>query len=94
MAAYLEGWVALKGTKHLDAVWELMNFHLAPKNYAGFVNSIGTAFVEPNNRYIEKSIADNPTLKYTPGAHVEFEQYLGPQQVAYRGKLWEEFLAA
>jgi spermidine/putrescine transport system substrate-binding protein len=94
MAAYLEGWVALKGTKHLDAVWDLMNFHLAAKNYASFVNAIGTAFVEPDNQYIEKSIADNPSLKYTPGAHVEFEQYLGPQQVAYRGKLWEEFLAA
>jgi spermidine/putrescine transport system substrate-binding protein len=94
MAAYLEGWVALKGTKHLDAVWDLMNFHLAPKSYAGFVNAIGTAFVEPHNQYISKAIADNPTLKYTPGAHVEFEQYLGPQQVAYRGKLWEEFLAA
>jgi spermidine/putrescine transport system substrate-binding protein len=94
MAAYLEGWVALKGTKHLDAVWDLMNFHLAPKNYASFVNAIGTAFVEPHNQFIAKSIAGNPTLKYTPGSHVEFEQYLGPQQVAYRGKLWEEFLAA
>jgi spermidine/putrescine-binding protein len=94
MAAYLEGWVALKGTKHLDAVWELMNFHLAPKNYASFVNATGTAFVESHNPYIKKSIADDPSLKYTPGAHVEFEKYLGPQQVAYRGKLWEEFLAA
>ena len=95
MAAYLEGWVALKGTKHLGASWELMNFHLEPKNYASFINSTGSAFVEPN-KYIDKSIADNPTLKYTPDAlsKVEFEQYLGPQQVALRGKLWEEFLAA
>jgi hypothetical protein len=51
--------------------------------------------VEPN-RFIDKSIARNPSLKYTPGSlsKVEFEQYLGPQQVALRGKLWEEFLAA
>jgi spermidine/putrescine transport system substrate-binding protein len=94
MSAYLEGWVALKGTKHLDAVWDLMNFHLAPKNYASFVNATGTAFVEANNPYIEKSIADNASLKYTPSQHVEFEKYVGPEQVAYRGKLWEEFLAA
>jgi spermidine/putrescine transport system substrate-binding protein len=95
MAAYLEGWVALKGSKHLGAVWELMNFHLAPKNYASFINSTGSAFVEPS-KYIEKSIAQNPSLKYTPGSlsKVEFEQYLGPQQIALRGKLWEEFLAA
>jgi spermidine/putrescine transport system substrate-binding protein len=95
MSAYLEGWVALKGTKHLGAAWELMNFHLDPKNYASFVNSTGTAFVEPS-KYIDKSIANNPSLKYTPGSlsKVEFEQYQGPQQVALRGKLWEEFLAA
>jgi spermidine/putrescine transport system substrate-binding protein len=95
MAAYLEGWVALKGTKHLGAVWDLMNFHLAPQNYASFINSTGSAFVEPN-RFIDKSIVGNPSLKYTPGSlsKVEFEQYLGPQQVALRGKLWEEFLAA
>ncbi len=95
MSAYLEGWVALKGTKHLGAVWDLMNFHLAPKNYASFINATGSAFVEPS-KYIEKSISDNPSLKYTAGSlsKVEFEQYQGPQQVALRGKLWEEFLAA
>jgi hypothetical protein len=27
-------------------------------------------------------------------SRIEFEQYLGPQQTAYRGRLWEEFLAA
>jgi spermidine/putrescine-binding protein len=95
MSAYLEGWVALKGTKHLGAVWDLMNFHLEPKNYASFINATGSAFVEPS-KYIDKSIANNPSLKYAPGSlsKVEFEQYTGPQQVALRGKLWEEFLAA
>ena len=97
MAAYLEGWVALKGSKHLQAVWDLMNFHLEPKNYASFVDATGTAFVEQAAvPYIKKSIAANPSLKYDPAqlSKVEFEQYLGPQQTAYRGKLWEEFLAA
>ncbi len=95
MAAYLEGWVALKGTKHLGAVYELMNYHLSPKPYASFVNATGTAFVE-NSPYIEKSIKDNPVLRYTTSSlsKVEFEKYLGPQQLAARGKLWEEFLAA
>jgi spermidine/putrescine transport system substrate-binding protein len=97
MAAYLEGWIALKDSKNLPAVWELMNFHLEPKNYASFINATGAAYVEPAaETYIMKSIVNNPSLHYSAGqlAKVEFEQYLGPQQTAYRGKLWEEFLAA
>ena len=97
MAAYLEGWIALKDSHHLQAVWELMNFHLQPKNYASFINTTGSAYVEPAaERFIMKSIVANPSLHYSAAqlAKVEFEQYLGPQQTAYRGKLWEEFLAA
>jgi spermidine/putrescine-binding protein len=97
MAAYLEGWIALKGSQHLPTVWELMNFHLQPKNYASFIDATGSAYVEPGaNAYINKSIVSNPTLRYDAAtlASVEFEQYLGPAQVAARGKLWEEFLAA
>ena len=97
MAAYLEGWVALKGSKHLPLVWELMNYHLEPKNYASFVNFTGTAFVEQSaQRYISKAIISNPSLRYDTSqlSRIEFEQYLGPQQTAYRGRLWEEFLAA
>jgi spermidine/putrescine transport system substrate-binding protein len=97
MSAYLEGWIALKGSTHLDAAWDLMNFHLEPKNYASFINATGSAYVEPAaERYIMKSISANPSLRYSASglSKVEFEQYLGPQQIAYRGKLWEEFLAA
>ncbi len=97
MSAYLEGWIALKGSKHLGADWDLMNFHLEPKNYASFVNATGTAYVEKAAEpYIKKSITTNPSLHYDPNqlSRVEFEQYLGPQATAYRGKLWEEFLAA
>jgi spermidine/putrescine transport system substrate-binding protein len=97
MSAYLEGWIALQGTKHLQAVWDLMNFHLEPRNYASFVNATGTAYVEKSAEpYIKTSITSNPSLRYDPNqlSRVEFEQYLGPQQTAYRGKLWEEFLAA
>jgi spermidine/putrescine-binding protein len=97
MAAYLEGWVALKGSQHLTLDWELMNFHLEPKNYASFVNATGTAFCESAaTPYISKAIAGNASLRYDTStlSRVEFEQYLGPEQTAYRGKLWEEFLAA
>ncbi|MGN0078256.1 MAG: PotD/PotF family extracellular solute-binding protein, partial [Coriobacteriales bacterium] len=43
---YLEGWVPLAGSENLDAVYELMNFHLAPENYAGFINTTWASWVE------------------------------------------------
>ena len=60
-------------------------------------NPTGAAYVEPAaEKYILKRIVDNPTLKYdkTVLARVQFEGYLGPEQAAYRAKLWEEFLDA
>lgn len=95
--AYLEGWVALADSKYLPAVWALMDFHLEPKNYASFVNAMGPAYTVPAAEpYIKKSIKDNPVLKYNEEAlkGVEFEGFLGPEQTAKRGKMWEQFLAA
>jgi spermidine/putrescine-binding protein len=95
--AYLEGWAALADSEHLPAVWALMDFHLEPKNYASFVNAMGPAYtVQAAEKYIRKEIVENPILKYNEEAlkGVEFEGFLGPEQTAKRGKMWEEFLAA
>jgi spermidine/putrescine transport system substrate-binding protein len=95
--AYLEGWAALSDSESLPAVWALMDFHLEPKNYASFVNAMGPAYtVQAAEPYIKKSIKDNPILKYNEEAlkGVEFEGFLGPDQTAKRGKMWEEFLAS
>jgi spermidine/putrescine transport system substrate-binding protein len=95
--AYLEGWIGLKDSKNLPAVWAFMDFHLDPKNYASFINATGSAYVEKDaEQFIKKEITANPTLAYAPDklAEVEFEGYLGPEQTAKRGKLWEEFLSA
>src|ERR1700722_1970883 len=97
MAAYVEGWYAFKSSKHLGAVWELMNFHLEPKNYASFINYKGVAYVEPAaGKNIAKRITWTPSLPYDKSqlSRVQFEGYLGPEQAAYRAKLWEEFLDA
>jgi spermidine/putrescine transport system substrate-binding protein len=97
VTAYLEGWIALKGTKHLPAVWALMDFHLQPKNYASFVNAMGPAYTVPDAEpYIKKAIVASKVLKYTPQSieGVDFQKYVGPEVTAARGKLWEQFLAA
>lgn len=95
--AYIEGWVALRPASHLAAVWELMNFHLDPRNYASFVNYTGAAYVEPASKpYLKPYIVADQSLRYDAAAlrSVEFQIYLGAKGVAERGKLWEEFLAA
>jgi spermidine/putrescine-binding protein len=94
--AYLEGWVAVKGTPEIDVVEAFMNFHLDPKQYADFVNTTGTAYVMPAaTPYIMKSISKNPILIPDEAilAKVEFERFLG-QGTATWAKYWDEFKSA
>lgn len=95
MVAYIEGWIAVKSTRHLPLVETFMNFALGPKQYADFVNTTGTAYVEPAaTGFITKSIADNPVLR--PGqavANVEYEHFLG-QATALWTTIWQEVKAA
>ena len=98
MAAYVEGWYAFKSSKHLDAVWDLMNFHLAPKNYASFINTTGAAYVEPAaEKYIDKTITSNPSpaLRQARSSHASSSRATWARsRPPTAAKLWEEFLAA
>jgi len=97
MPAYLDGWLAIKGTQHLPEVEAFMNFHLDPKNYAGFVNTIGSAYVErAAEPFIDKSIVSNPSLRYDPATleTIEFEKFLGADATKLRTQIWEEVKAA
>ncbi len=94
--AYLEGWVAIKGTPHLDLVEAFMNFHLDPKEYADFVNTTGTAFLVPSaTPFIKKSISQNPILFPDEAvlSKVEFEKFLGAATADW-AKTWDEFKSA
>jgi len=95
MVAYLEGWIAMKSSKVLPLVESFMNFALEPKQYADFVNTTGTAYVEPAaTPYIDKSISGSTILR--PGkaiGNVEFEHYLGPATALWT-QVWDEVKAA
>jgi spermidine/putrescine transport system substrate-binding protein len=96
MMAYLEGQVAVAGTKHLGAVEAFMNFALEPRQYADFVNTTGTAYLMPAaNPFVEKTIRDNPILAFTPEilAKVQFEHDLGTATETW-DTAWSEFKAA
>ena len=95
--AYLDGWMALKGSKNLATVYAFMEHHLDPKVYANYINTIGSAYVYPDAEpYIKKAIKDNPSLKYDPDQlkTVEFEKFISPEGSALRAKTWEQVLAA
>ena len=95
MVAYIEGWIAVKSSSQLPLVETFMNFALEPKQYADFVNTTGTAYVEPAaTPFIAKSIAGNPVLR--PGqsiASVEYEHFLG-QATPLWTSIWQEVKAA
>jgi spermidine/putrescine transport system substrate-binding protein len=93
MPAYLDGWLAVAGTKNLPQVEQFMNFLLAPKNYANFVNNIGSAYVMPDaEKYIDPAIVKNPSLKYNAKVlkTIEFEKFLGADATKLRNKVWQE----
>jgi spermidine/putrescine-binding protein len=93
MPAYLDGWLAIAGTKNLPQVEAFMNFLLLPKNYAGFVNNIGSAYVMPDAEpYIDKAILANPSLKYNAKVlkTIEFEKFLGASATKIRNRVWQE----
>lgn len=95
--AYLDGWVALKGSKNLATVYAFMENHLDPKVYGNYIDTIGSAYVYPDAEpYIKASIKDNPSLKYDPGQlkTVEFEKFISAEAAAARAKTWEQVLAA
>jgi spermidine/putrescine transport system substrate-binding protein len=94
-SGYLEGWVAVSKSQHIPIVESFANFHMAPKNYASFVDTTATSYVEPAIRsQLSPAIAHSATIG-TFGLHdVEFETYLGASTTELVSKLWEQVQAA
>jgi putative spermidine/putrescine transport system substrate-binding protein/putrescine transport system substrate-binding protein len=93
MPAYLDGWLAIKDTEKVPEVEAFMNFLLEPKNYAEFINTIGSAYVMPAaEEFINQEILDNPSLKFDAAAvkSVEFETFLGEEATKIRTRAWQE----
>ena len=94
--AYVEGFVALKPSEHLDVTYAFLNFHMDPRNYADFVNTTSSSWVSSAaDQYIQPSLVQNAVLKPTAAEldKTEWTQYLGPATVYYN-QAWEAFKAA
>ncbi len=93
---YVEGFVPLTPSEHLDVVYAFLNFSMEPKVYADFINTTGSSWTssaaEP---YIKKALLNKPALKPTPEQldQVEWTKFIGEATVYY-GQAWQEFKAA
>ena len=98
MAAYLEGWYAFKSSKHLDAVWELMNFHLAAEELRVVHQHDRRCLRRARRR--EVHLQDDhrqPDAALRQAAALDASSSSttwARSRRRYRAKLWEEFLAA
>jgi spermidine/putrescine transport system substrate-binding protein len=96
MAAYLEGWVALKGHKLQPEIEAFINFALQPKYYADFVSANSTAWTIPGaRRFLPAALAKSPILFPSQSVlrTVQFEAYLGAAE-QYYDRAYTEFKAA
>lgn len=96
MLAYLDTWIAINKSEHLDIVWDFMNFHFAPKNYAHFVNTTGTASCMPAAREdVKAKLANSPVLYPNEDVldRIEWEEPLGEAQSIYN-QVWSTVKAA
>jgi spermidine/putrescine transport system substrate-binding protein len=95
-SAYLEGFFAVKNTPQLEVLEAFFNHFLEPKQYADFINTVGSAYVMAAAKpYIKTWLRESPTLSFDSAtlAKVEFESYLGTATELYT-KIWDEFQSA
>ncbi len=93
---YVEGFVPVKGGKHLDVAYEFLNFHLQPKEYATFVNATGSSWVESAaDPYITPGLLNSAPLKPTAAqlAKVEWTAFVGAATALW-ATAWAKFEAA
>ena len=96
MAAYLEGWVALKGHNLQSEIEAFIDFALQPKYYADFVRDNSTAWTIPAaRRYLPAGLAKSPILFPSQSVlrTVQFEAYLGAAEQHY-DRAYTEFKAS
>jgi spermidine/putrescine transport system substrate-binding protein len=94
--AYLEGFFAIKDTPRLAVLESFFDLFLEPQEYADFVNTTGTAYVEPAaTPFVDKTISGNKALVADPTslAKVEFELFVG-EAIAEYTKVWDQFKSA
>ncbi|MFT4009723.1 MAG: spermidine/putrescine ABC transporter substrate-binding protein [Nocardioidaceae bacterium] len=95
LPSYIDGWLALAGTKQTSAIEKFMNFHLEPEVYADFINTTGAAFLLPAAEpHIDKAILQNPAMRLDDSVTMQWQTFIDADGVKVRNTAWNEIKAA
>lgn len=90
MPAYLDGWVPLADSDNLDDVYEFMNFHLDPENYADFINTTWASWIMPDvEDLLDEEVASCEALKPEQSAKVIYA-IITPEISEANAAAWQE----
>ena len=91
---YLEGLAILDGPRN-DLARAFVEFFLAPKNYALFVNAVASPYVQPDNPDIDEVLTSSPVINPAASvvAKLEYHVFLGEDQPKFDA-IWDAFKAA
>jgi spermidine/putrescine transport system substrate-binding protein len=91
---YLEGFVILDGPRN-ELARAFIDFFLEPANYASFINTVASPYVQPDNAGIDADLRQSPVIN-PPASVIErlsYHEFLGEAQGAWDA-VWDAFGAA
>lgn len=83
LVAYVEGWVAVKGTQHMDIVQSFTDFQHSTAQYQSFIDTMGVPNVQ--------GLKQPAIMDAVPQA--QFLQYLGPEATQAVADAWTQIKA-
>ena len=90
---YLEGLAILDGPRN-ELAKAFVNFFLEPKNYAAFINTVASPYVQPDNADIDEVLKSSPVINPSADviSRVQFHKFLGEAQPRW-DTVWDQFKA-
>ena len=91
---YLEGFAVLDGPRN-DLARAFIDFFLEQENYASFINTVASPYVQPDNPGIDEVLKSSPVINPPADvvAKVGYHLFLGEEQAKWDAT-WDAFKAA
>ncbi|MCB1000342.1 MAG: extracellular solute-binding protein [Acidimicrobiales bacterium] len=91
---YLEGFAIVDGPRN-DLARAFIDFFLEQENYAAFINTVASPYVQPDNPGIDEALRNSPVINPSADvmAKVGYHVFLGEAQATWDAT-WDAFKAA